>query len=329
MVKRLPPLNPLRAFEATARLGSLTRAAGELNVTHGAISHQIKALENALNVRLFERDGARFRLSPQGAELLPAVSSAFDAIAAATARMERPVTAGSLSVTCVPALLSLWVIPRLGSFTSRFPEIRLKLEGSNDAEALRSPDVDVSILYGDGSWTDCWVKRWSHLDLFPVLSPTLMNTKPVRTIRDLSNHVLLHADDGREWHQWLAAADALDLARGPQHHLSDARLATEAALHGHGIALGDTMTAAGLLAKGQLVAPFNLAVPAADAFYVACRSDLRSVPVVSVFIDWLFAQLEEEDARAEPQGLALRTKLRSTDGARSKRKVTSNAKTRA
>ena len=128
MVKRLPPLNPLRAFEATARLGSLTRAAGELNVTHGAISHQIKALENALNVRLFERDGARFRLSPQGAELLPAVSSAFDAIAAATARMERPVTAGSLSVTCVPALLSLWVIPRLASFTSRFPEIRLKLE---------------------------------------------------------------------------------------------------------------------------------------------------------------------------------------------------------
>jgi len=317
----------LRAFEAAARLGSLTRAAGELNVTHGAVSHQIKALEGALDVRLFERDGQRYRLSPQGAELLPAVSAAFDQIAAATARMERPVTAGSLSITCVPALLSLWLIPRLASFTARFPEIRLKMEGVNDAAAIRSPDVDVSILYGDGTWPDCWVKRWSHLDLFPVLSPTLMNSKPVRTVRDLGNHVILHADDGREWHQWLAAADALDLSRGPQHHLSDARLATEAALHGHGIALGDTMTAASLLAKGQLVAPFNLAVPAADACYVACRSDLRAVPVVSVFIDWLFAQLEEEDARAEPQGLALRTKLRSADGTRSKRNNSPNAKT--
>src|SRR5690606_22434599 len=101
-----------------------------------------------------------------------------------------------------------------------------------------------------------------------------------------------------------------------------------AALHGHGIALGDTMTAAGLLAKGQLVAPFNLAVPAADAFYVACRSDLRSVPVVSVFIDWLFAQLEEEDARAEPQGLARRTMRRGSEETRAKRNATSKAKTK-
>src|SRR5690606_37733453 len=147
----------------------------------------------------------------------------------------------------------------------------------------------------------------------------LMNSRPVRTIRDLGGHVMLHADDGREWHQWLAAADALDLLRGPQHHMSDARLAIEAAVHGQGIALGDTMTAAGLLAKGQLVAPFNLAVPAADAFYVACRSDLRNVPVVSVFIDWLFAQLEDEDARAEPQGAARRKMRRGGEQARAGR----------
>src|SRR5690606_17854293 len=113
----------------------------------------------------------------QGAELLPAVSSAFDAIAAATARLARPVSAGSLSVSCVPALLSLWLIPRIGSFTARFPEIRLTLDGANDPSSIRSPDVDISILYGDGSWTDCWVRRWSDLDLFPVLSPTLMNSR--------------------------------------------------------------------------------------------------------------------------------------------------------
>ncbi|TKT77673.1 transcriptional regulator GcvA [Aquamicrobium sp. LC103] len=307
MANRLPPLNPLRAFEAAARHGSLTKAAGELNVTHGAISHQIKALEASLNVRLFDRAGQRLRLTAHGAELLPAVSSAFEEIAAATARMTRPTSSGVLSITCVPALLSFWLVPRLGSFTAQFPDIQLRLDASNDPANIHAPEIDVCILYGDGSWTDCWVKRWTHLDLFPVVSPQLMNSQPIRTIRDLGNHVMLHADEGREWHTWLAAADALDLRRGPQHHMCDARLAIEAAMHGHGIALGDTMTAAKLLSRGQLVAPFNLAVPAADAFHVACRSDLRAAPIVGVFIDWLFAELEQEDARAEPQSSARRT----------------------
>ena len=100
MAKRLPPLNPLRAFEATARHASLTKAASELNVTHGAISHQIKALEQSLGVKLFERTGQRVKLTPHGAELLPAVSTAFDGIAAATQRMTRPASAGSSSAPC-------------------------------------------------------------------------------------------------------------------------------------------------------------------------------------------------------------------------------------
>src|SRR5687768_14629537 len=107
MAKRLPPLNPLRAFEATARHGSLSKAANELYVTHGAISHQIRALEMSLDVRLFERTGQRLKLTAHGAELLPAVSSAFEGIAAATARMRRPTSSGKLAVNCVPALLSL------------------------------------------------------------------------------------------------------------------------------------------------------------------------------------------------------------------------------
>jgi LysR family transcriptional regulator, glycine cleavage system transcriptional activator len=306
VANRLPPLNPLRAFEAAARHGSLTKAAGELNVTHGAVSHQIRALEASLDVKLFERAGQRLKLTAHGAELLPAVSSAFEEIAAATARMTRPTTSGALSVTCVPALLSLWLIPRIAGFIARYPEIRLTLDASNEAASIQSPNVDIAILYGDGSWSDCWVKLWSPLDLFPVVSPTLINNRPIRTIRDIGDHLMLHADDGREWHTWLSAADALDLKRGPQLHMSDARLAIEAAVHGLGIALGDTMTVASLLAKGQLVAPFNLAVPAVDAFYVACRKDLRAAPIVNVFIEWLFSALEEDNARAEPQASARR-----------------------
>jgi LysR family glycine cleavage system transcriptional activator len=133
-----------------------------------------------------------------------------------------------------------------------------------------------------------------------VASPTLINNKPIRTIRDLSDHVILHGDDGREWHTWLAAADALDLPRPRQHHFNDARLAIEAAVHGHGVALGDTMAASSLLGRGQLVTPYNLSVPAVDHFYVACRNAVKNTPIVRVFIDWLFAQHEQELGGAEP-----------------------------
>lgn len=299
MAKRLPPLNPLRAFEATARHASLSKAAAELNVTHGAVSHQIRALEQTLRVQLFERVGPRLRLTPHGAELLPAVSTAFDGIAAATARLTRPSSSGALSVTCVSALLSLWVIPRLGCFMAQYPEIRLTLNGSNDPRDIRSPNVDIAILYGDGRWTDCWLRRWSGMALFPVASPTLINSRPIRTVRDLADHVILHADDGREWHTWLTAADALDLPLNRRYRMSDAMLTTQAAVNGHGVALGDTVTARGLLDRGQLVTPFNLFVPAVDAFYVCCRHEVRSAPIARVFIDWLFSEAPERDGAPE------------------------------
>ena len=303
--RRLPPLNPLRAFEATARHASLSKAAAELHVTHGAVSHQIKALEQSLGVKLFERVGSRLKLTPHGAELLPAVSGAFEGIAAAAARLTRPASSGALVVSCVPALLSLWMIPRLGAFTSRYPDIRLKLVASNDPRDIRSSDIDVCVHYGDGSWTDCWIRKWSGLELFPVVSPTLANNRPIRSIRDLADHVLLHGDDGREWHTWLAAADALDLERNcRRHHFNDARLSIEAALHGHGVALGDTMTASGLLARGQLIVPFGLSVPAVDDFYVVCRNEMRSAPIVQVFVDWLFAEKAEADSRPDTAAAA-------------------------
>jgi LysR family transcriptional regulator, glycine cleavage system transcriptional activator len=313
MTSRLPPLNPLRAFEATARRGSVSAAARELNVTHGAVSHQIKALEESLGVTLFERGSKRLKLTSEGALLLPAVTQAFGEIAAATAQMKRPATSGELSITCVPALFSFWIVPRLNSFTEQFPGVRLKLTASNDPTGLHSPDVDVCILYGDGNWPDAWARLWSNLRLFPVASPTLLNSRPLRSIRDLEDHVLLHGDaDGREWNTWLAAADAIDLPRRQQHFMGDARFSTEAALHGHGIALGDTITASKLIAKGELIVPFDLSVPANDAFYVACRPAVRSTPIVRVFIDWLFASLEADHL---PQvQTSARTLIRSRGG---------------
>lgn len=301
MASRLPPLNPLRVFEATARRGSVTAAARELNVTHSAVSHQIKALEEHLGIALFERAGRRLKLTGQGANFLPVISNAFGEIAAATAGITRPTTQGDLAISCVPALLTFWLLPRLDEFTSQFPDIRLTLVPTNDTSEIYGNRVDVSVLYGDGSWSDCWVKYWTGLQLFPVIGPKLLNNRPLRTVRDISKHVILHADEGREWHAWLSAVDGLDLLRTRHHFMSDARLAIDAAMRGNGIAIGDSMTTSGMIARGDLIVPFDRSVPAVDSFYVACRSEMRSAPIVRVFIDWLYGALADVDARAEPQ----------------------------
>ena len=136
MATRLPPLNPLRAFEAAARHGSVSAAARELNVTHGAVSHQIRALEHNLGIGLFERSGQRVKLSAQGALLLPTISAAFESIASATAQITRPATSGDLTIACVPALLSFWLLPRINQFTEQFPDIRLTLVPSNDPSRI-------------------------------------------------------------------------------------------------------------------------------------------------------------------------------------------------
>ena len=286
MSNRLPPLNPLRAFEVTARTGSVTAAAKELNVTHSAVSHQIKTIEEYLQIALFERSGRRLKLAGQGEALLPKISAAFDQIASATAEVSRPVTSGELRIGCVSAVLTYWLMPRLTEFSRLYPGIRLRLESTNSPEGLYRSNIDVSILYGDGSWQDLWVKSWAKLRLFPVASPTLLNSIPVRSIRDLQRHTLLHSGDNREWQSWLADVDSLDLLKTHHYVMTDAYLTTEAALLGQGIALGDTLTSEHLLARGALVAPFSRTVSAVDQMYLACRMESRSAPIVQAFIDW-------------------------------------------
>ena len=218
--RRLPPLNPLRAFEATARHGSVSAAARELNVTHGAVSHQIRALEDNLGIGLFERGGQRRQADGAGRA---AAAGRLGGLREHRCGDRADDAAGDAPATCrSPACRRCFpsgCCRGITSFTEQFPDIRLTLVPSNDPSRIHAPEIDVCILYGDGNWPDCWLKHWTDLELFPVISPTLLNNRPIRTVRDLRDHVILHADDGREWHAWLAAADALDLVRGaPSFH---------------------------------------------------------------------------------------------------------------
>ncbi|WP_119273819.1 transcriptional regulator GcvA [Taklimakanibacter deserti] len=290
MAKRLPPLNPLRAFEAAARHLSMSRAAAELNVTHGAVSHQVRALERTLKTALFIRDGNALKLSPQGEALLPRVTAAFTSITDAVAELTQPVAEGDLAIACLPSLMTFWLLPRLNRFAQRHPGVRLKLIATNDKRRVRSQDADVWITYGVEAWPNRDWKLWFEPSLFPVCSPALINTRPIRTTDDLRGHTLLHADGGREWNTWLNAAGLPELTIGSRHQMSDANLATLAAIYGHGIALCDSLTGVDLLAEGRLVVPIDLKISAPEAFYVVYRRELGRSPLMRTFIDWLFAE---------------------------------------
>lgn len=289
---RLPPLNPLRAFEAAARHLSVTRAAEELHVTHSAVSHQIRALKGSLKVKLFKRAAGRLVLTAQGASLLPAVSGAFERIASATAGLSRP-AGGQITVSCVAGLLSFWLLPAISSFCRTYPEVSFRLIPTNDFPSLRDAQTDINIRYGDGDWPEYHVDMLSPVKLFPVCHPSLMSTRALKTPRDIFRHTLLHADNGREWMTWLSANRLHRPPHTNQHFLTDARLALEAAAYGNGIALGDTVTTRRSIASGLMIAPFDLEVLAPYAFYVVRRRDTIGLPLADKFVDWLFRQIEK------------------------------------
>lgn len=291
MTRHLPPLNPLRAFEAAARNLSMSRAAGELGVTHGAVSHQVRSLERRLSVKLFVRDGNTLHLSPHGSALLPSVSRAFESIAQAVTLLMAPSTAGDLVVSCLPSLMVFWLLPRLDRFSQRHPDTRLQLISSNDKRRVYAQDVDIWITYGREAWPDRDSELWFEPSLFPVSSPALINKRPLRSVEDLRSHTLLDAYDDREWNDWLGAAGVPELACGARHLMSDAHMATLAATYGHGIALCDSLTATDLLSEGRLVVPIDLAIPAPASFYIVYRHEIRHAPIVRAFIDWIFNEI--------------------------------------
>src|SRR5687768_17840750 len=173
-VRRLPPLNALKAFEAAARHESFTRAAEELFVTQGAVSHQVKALEEELGVKLFNRERQRLVITEQGRDYLAVLRDAFDRIALGTERLKQRQSSGALTVSTSPDFAAKWLVNRLGRFLETHPEIDLRVSATLNHVDFAREEVDVAVRHGDGSWPglDC-VRLWPE-ELFPVCSPKLM-----------------------------------------------------------------------------------------------------------------------------------------------------------
>ncbi len=315
MSQRLPPLNALKAFEAAARHLSVKKAAVELNVTPAAVSHQIRTLEEYLDLQLFHRYNRALELTDAARACLPKLREGFDCLAQAVERLRTHTSGGMLTVSAAPSFAARWLMPRLHRFIAAHHEIdvrvsarmrRVSVDGKIDVAERATietwlDDSDVAILYGHGHYPDMDVHRLLSLTITPICSPKLLTGEhPLRTPEDLKHHMLLHDDtgdmyDGESfWEVWLEAAGVtgIDAKRGAR--FSHAVLAFEAAIDAVGVVASMPSLAAEELASGKLVMPFDLKVPLDSAYYLVCEPHAKTRPSVAAFRDWLIAEAAKD-----------------------------------
>src|SRR5262245_607120 len=218
MLRRLPSLNALKAFEAAARHESFTRAAEELCVTQGAVSHQVKALEEELGIKLFNRERQRLIITEAGREYLTVLRDAFDRVALGTERLLQRQKAGVLTVSTSPDFAAKWLVHRLGRFAEAHPEIDLRVSATLHHVDFAREDVDLAVRHGDGNWPGLEAVRLSSEELFAVCSPKLLAGRArLKKPADILKLPLLHLNDRRGWSRWLEAAGVAhgELTQGP------------------------------------------------------------------------------------------------------------------
>jgi LysR family glycine cleavage system transcriptional activator len=293
--RELPPLNALRAFEATARLGSLVAAADELCVTHGAVGRQVKLLEDWAGVALFERVGRRLRPTEAGRAYQAALGGALDAVAAASGRLRaRGHGPRLLTVNALPTFAMRWLLPRLAQFQRQQPDIELRLVTADEpVERLAPGACDVAIRRHVGTWPTGFVAEpFLAEHEIPVCAPALLSRAPLTRPHDLARQTLLHADKRPgAWTRWLEAAGVPEVEQqAGRQRFDHFYLALQAAADGLGVALGPLPIIEDDLAAGRLVAPLKAPlVPSPSYCWVVSRA-LADSPAVRAFCAWLSSE---------------------------------------
>jgi LysR family glycine cleavage system transcriptional activator len=307
-------MQALRAFDAAARLASLTRAAESLHVTHGAISHQIKALEADLGVRLVQRAGRGIRLTDEGARFAARVRDALDALADAVRDVTEHASPHRIRVSVVPSFAARWLLPRLGRFVEAHPDTDLDVRASSAMVDFSREDLDFGIRHGMGGWPGVIAEPLFEETYFPVCSPRLGGGRLPAKPADLARHVLLRSED-EPWEPWFRAAglDWPEPSRGPM--FNDSSHTMQAAAEGQGIALARESLLGNDLRTGALVPLFDIRIKAARRFYLVYPPRLAEAPKLALFRDWLHSELAQDDTiRGAKPGVAAKPMKNSRRG---------------
>ena len=301
MIEHFPGLRSLRAFDAAAKHLSFTKAAEAMGVTPAAISHQIKELEGQLRVSLFSRTSRSMRLTKEGEILQNAAHESIEVLMRAWHRIKRSENRNQIRVSSPPSVAAKWLVPRLDRFLEAVPGADVRVDVSNTLVDFERDDIDIAIRFGAGKYHGLRSDLLFRDSLSPVCHPALITKeKPLRTPRDLLRHNLIHLDweSGTlwpNWRMWMQAAGVSDFDDKRGLHFSQTSLAIQAALDGHGVALGDSNLVANDLALGRLVKPFELSLkaPSSFSYFLITRLDTKEAPIINAFRDWCLAEAQQ------------------------------------
>ena len=294
MATSIANLNSLRAFEATARKSSFTLAAQELCVTQAAVSHQVRQIEDALGVRLFERTHRRVVLTEAGERLFTAVGAAFREIDGALRDVsEAGQQKRSVTVQVTPSFGSRWLARRLHSFWAAHPEIDLRIYHALPHEQHGAHRVDMAVKWGSGNWAPLKSERLFGAVLIPVCSPAYLRPDlPLRRAEDLLHYTLLHEDSYEDWSAWFRAAGARQPIPPHGTIIDDTNTLLEAALNLQGIALGRLPLVRDQLEQGLLVTPFDLSIECEGAYYLVYDEKISTNAACMMFRSFLLEQVQ-------------------------------------
>ena len=295
-MRRLPPLNALRVFDAAARHGSFNRASEELCVTPSAVSHQLKSLEEFLGVELFKREKRTISLTAAGERYLPSVQIALDELEQATRRLVAAPNTNVVKVSIAPAFLTRWLVPRITRFQERFPEVELRVESSIEYIDFDNSETDMAVYYGTGHWKGIESHMMRNIFLTPVMSPKLLESKePLNTPKDMLNHTLINVSGrSHEWTKLLQEQGISITEINKTISFSSTSLAVSAASEGIGIALADTALLGRELESGRLIAPFDISLDSHNAFYLVYRKNHSLTPAMMAFRDWILEEMQAD-----------------------------------
>ena len=301
MARRLPPLSALRPFEAAARLESFSRAADELHLTHGAISRQVRALEDHVGAQLFTRHGKRVSLTQSGRAFAERVRAALHEIQLAAEAVSPARRGNRLTVSVLPSFASRWLMPRLIRFMEAHPDIEVSVVATTALANFTTDEVDIGIRFGRGPYPPLVSEAFLEDEWFPVASPKLKRPK---NPADLLNMRIIR-EDRDYWDEWFVAAGVkLDkpLAGGP--FFNDATYSIQAATRGEGIAMTRRSIIGEDLERGTLRRVFDISIKTNERYWFVSPKELAELPKVRAFREWVKAEL-----RANPPAAAKRSAL--------------------
>jgi LysR family glycine cleavage system transcriptional activator len=296
-VNKLPPLKSLQAFEAAGRHLSFSTAAKELNVTPGAISQQIRMLEEFLEIKLFKRMNRMIILTDAGQLFLPMISAGFEQFSEAVGLLQRARSDGPLTITSAPSFVSKWLIPRLARFKALHPHIDVRIDTSDRLVDFMHEDIDVGIRFGNGVYPELETVFLFSFDLIPVCSPALMNQgNGLRKVSDLKNFTLLHSNYDEldagwpDWAMWLKVVDVEDVDSSHGIFFNQSDLMFQAAMDGQGVALLASVMAEPEIAAGNLVQPFSARLPVKLNYHLVTSPHKARIAKVAAFREWILAE---------------------------------------